>query len=87
MLDPPAPSMAPRAAPWLQFSPEDHRNNDAPQTFRSDEAPGQTSTVGVGQDPPPGVVVKLVSQVEQAGQSSCRSDRWDQVKPGPMWSQ
>lgn len=50
MLDPPAPSMAPRAAPRLQFSPEDHRNNDAPQTFRSDEAPGQTSTVGVGQD-------------------------------------
>ena len=37
--------------------------------------PVQTSTVGVGEDSSSGVVVELVSQIEEAGQSSCGSTR------------
>lgn len=42
----------------------------------------RTSTVGVGQDPSSGVVVELVSQVEQAAQRSCGSTKPHSVNPG-----
>lgn len=43
--------------------------------FSVDKLGVRTSTVGVGQDSSSGVIMELVGQIEEAGQSSCGSTR------------